>query len=238
MRLSDEGLVAEKVTLRIGANEILRDIDLELAPSEVLALVGPSGAGKTTLFRALVGEIQIARGRIRLGAHDITREPLWKRARRGLGYVPQTPSVLWDLSVEDNLGTFERLVPTGKPLGAKVWAERIGLLPRLEVRARDLSGGERRRLEIGRALIARPRFLVCDEPFAGLDPASAFAIGELLREEREAGMSIVLADHHVAEALRISDRAALLLGGRIVAQASPGEIQQHPSLRQHYLGAV
>lgn len=231
-------LSVEGITVRLGPSEIVRDVELQVAPGEVLAIIGPSGAGKTTLFRALVGEVPCHRGRIRLGDEDVTTEPLWRRARRGLGYVPQTPSVLGDLSVEDNLRTFEALVAPPDPLGPKAWAERIALAHRLALRARDLSGGERRRLEMGRALIARPRALVCDEPFAGIDPAGVRSIGELLRAEAQRGVAIVLADHHLAEALQICDRAALLLDGRIVALAGPEEIRNHPSLRQRYLGLL
>lgn len=231
-------LSVEGVTVRLGASEIVHDVELRIAPSEILALVGPSGAGKTTLFRALVGEIPVHRGRIRLGDEDVTPKPLWERARRGLGYVPQTPSVLGDLSVEDNLRTFEALVAPPDPIGPKAWAERIALSQRLSLRARDLSGGERRRLEMGRALVARPRALVCDEPFAGIDPAGIRGISELLRAEARRGVAVVLADHHMAEALQICDRAALLLDGRIVALAGPDEIRRHPSLQQRYLGVL
>lgn len=231
-------LAIEGVSVRLGASDIVREVDLCIAPGEVVAVIGPSGAGKTTLFRALVGEIPCQKGRILLGGEDVTRQPLWQRARRGLGYVPQTPSVLLDLSVEDNLRTFEALVDPPDPLGPRAWAERVALSHRLALRARDLSGGERRRLELGRALVARPRALVCDEPFAGIDPAGVRGIAELLRAESRRGVAILLADHHMAEALQISDRAALLLDGHIVAIASPDEIRGHPSLRQRYLGLV
>lgn len=231
-------LVIEGVSVRLGASDIVGDVDLRIRPGEIVAVIGPSGAGKTTLFRALVGEIPCRKGRILLGDGDVTWLPLWQRARRGLGYVPQTPSVLLDLSVEDNLRTFEALVAPPEPRGPEAWAERIGLAHRLALRARDLSGGERRRLEVGRALIARPRVLVCDEPFAGIDPAGVRGIAELLRAEADRGVAVLLADHHLAEALQISDRAALLFDGRIVALASPDEVRGHPSLRQRYLGLV
>jgi lipopolysaccharide export system ATP-binding protein len=231
-------LIARDVAVRIGASEVVRGVTFEVAPGEVLGVLGPSGAGKTTLFRALVGEIPPTRGTVSLGEADVTREPLHRRARRGLGYVPQSPSVLFDLTVADNFATFERLVGADAPLGPKRWAERVDLAHRLDVRAGDLSGGERRRLELGRALVARPRVLVCDEPFAGIDPSGALRIGDLLRDRAAEGVGIVLADHHVAEALRICDRAALLLDGRIEVVAPPDEFRQHPSVRGRYLGTL
>lgn len=228
-------LVAEGVGVRLRESEILREVSLSIASGEIVALLGPSGAGKTTFFRALLGEVPVSRGVIRLGDRALRREPLWERARLGLGYVPQTPSVLWDLTVRDNLSTFERLV--GSARGAIAWAEEVSLATLLDRRARDLSGGERRRLEIARALIARPRVLICDEPFAGLDPISIARLGELLREQARAGVGILLSDHHVAEALRFSDRVALLLSGHIEVIGPVGEVEAHPSLRERYLGA-
>lgn len=229
-------LEAEDVVVSLGGAAVVRGVTLVLAPSEVLGILGPSGAGKTTLFRALVGEVPLAGGRIRLGDHDASREPLWRRARRGLGYVPQVPSVLWDLTVERNLETFESLVPGHRSLGAKVWAEAVELDQRRHVRAGDLSGGERRRLELARALLARPKILVCDEPFAGIDPLGAERLGALLRRQAELGMGVILADHHVDEALQICDRAALLLDGRIETSGTPDAFRQDPLVVGRYLG--
>jgi lipopolysaccharide export system ATP-binding protein len=230
-------LEAEGVVVSLGGAAVVRGVTLALAPSEVLGVLGPSGAGKTTLFRALVGEVPLAAGRIRLGGHDASREPLWRRARRGLGYVPQVPSVLFDLTVERNLETFESLVSSGHPpLGPKAWAEAVELDRRRHVRAGDLSGGERRRLELARALLARPKVLVCDEPFAGIDPAGAERLGTLLRRQAELGMGVILADHHVDEALRICDRAALLLDGRIEASGTPDAFREDPLVVGRYLG--
>lgn len=229
-------LEAEGVVVSLGGAAVVRGVTVALAPSEVLGVLGPSGAGKTTLFRALVGEVPLAAGHIRLGGDDVSREPLWRRARRGLGYVPQVPSVLWDLSVERNLATFESLVSGHAPLGPQAWAEAVELDQRRHVRAGDLSGGERRRLELARALLARPKILVCDEPFAGIDPAGAERLGALLRRQAELGMGVILADHHVDEALRICDRAALLLDGRIETTGTPETFRQDPLVVGRYLG--
>jgi lipopolysaccharide export system ATP-binding protein len=229
-------LDAHDLVVTVGQTHVVRGVSLSLSPGEVVGVLGPSGAGKTTLFRALVGEVSVASGRIELDGVDVTREPLWRRARRGVGYVPQTPSVLWDLTVEDNLATFETLASPGELRGAPWWAREVELEARLSVRAGELSGGERRRLELARALIARPQVLVCDEPFAGIDPAGAERLGRLLQARAEAGTAVLLADHHVAEALLVCHRAVLLLDGRIEAAGPPEEFREHPLVVGRYLG--
>ena len=229
-------LEARDVVVTVGKTEVVRGVSLALSGGEVVGVLGPSGAGKTTLFRALVGEVPIASGSIALDGVDVAKEPLWRRARRGVGYVPQTPSVLWDLTVEENLATFEALARPAEPRGAVVWAREVELGERLGVRAGELSGGERRRLELARALVSAPKVLVCDEPFAGTDPAGAERLGMLLKRRAEAGTAVVLADHHVAEALLVCHRAVLLLDGRIEASGAPAEFREHPLVVGRYLG--
>jgi lipopolysaccharide export system ATP-binding protein len=230
-------LVARGLRVTAGGKAILRGVDVDANAGDVLGVLGPSGAGKSTLFRALVGEAPPDEGSIVLDGADVTHLPLWARARRGVGYVPQGPSVLWDLTVAANLHAFRRIVGLA-PEAPEVAAGRVGLEGRLGVRAGDLSGGERRRLELARALTRAPRVLVCDEPFAGVDPAGAERLGVLLRDLAVNGATVLLADHHVAEALRVCTRAVLLLDGVIAASAPASEFSDHPLVRGRYLGTL
>lgn len=236
-----------------GGKAILRGVELDASAGEVVGVLGPSGAGKSTLFRVLVGELPPDEGRVLLGQpevppqegrlpeghtkSDVTRWPLWQRARAGVGYVPQGPSVLWDLTVRENLVAYRRIarLPPGDPHAE---AARVGLETRLDVRAGELSGGERRRLELSRAITRSPRVLVCDEPFAGVDPAGAAHLGSLLSELAKAGAAVLLADHHVAEALRVCTRAVLLLDGAIAASAPAASFPDDPLVRGRYLGTL
>lgn len=245
-------LVAEGISVQLGGAHVLRGVSLTVAAGEVLGIFGPSGAGKSTLFRALAGEERLTAGRVILGGADVTGRPLWERARRGLGYIPQTPSVLLDLTVAENLAVFQALAPrreepprsvtsapahTDPPNHAARPAELIdvlGLAGRRDVRAAELSGGERRRLELARALSAAPSVLLCDEPFAAIDPQGSARAGAALRALADRGAAIVLADHHVAEALRLCDRAALLLHGEIAVVATPAEFCRDARVEQHY----
>jgi lipopolysaccharide export system ATP-binding protein len=234
---SSFGLKSSGIRVERGGKAILRGVDIEVGKGEVLGVLGPSGAGKSTLFRALVGESLPDAGTVTLGTQDVTCWPLWRRARAGLGYVPQGPSVLWDLTVRANLVAYRRIaeLPAEDPAVA---AARVGLEPRLDVRAGDLSAGDRRRLELARALVRDPSVIVCDEPFAGVDPAGAERLGALLRERADAGSCVVLADHHVVEALRVCTRALLLLDGEVAASAPAGEFADHPLVRGRYLGTL
>jgi lipopolysaccharide export system ATP-binding protein len=221
-----------------GGKIILRDVDVTARAGEVLGVLGPSGAGKSTLFRALTGEIPLDAGGVRFDGEDVTRAPLWVRARAGLGYVPQTPSVLLDLTVRQNLETYARIA-LGEAGGGGVSAaaERVELAERLDVRAGNLSAGERRRLELARAITRKPKALVCDEPFAGVDPAGSERLGRLLRSlASDEGVAVVLADHHVAEALRVCDVASLLLDGSVALTEAPPAFEAHELVRGRYLG--
>ena len=234
--MSSALLRAEAIeTRRLGVS-ILRGIDFEAHAGRVVAVLGPSGAGKTSLFRVVVGEESAWSGRVHFDGLDVSREPLWSRARRGLGYLPQGPSVLFDLTVRENLETFARLV--GRPAGEVLaLGRRVELESHFHVRAIDLSGGERRRLEVARALSARPRALVCDEPFAGVDPAGSERLAKLLRAlADDENVAVVLADHHVVDALAIADEAMLLVDGVVEMRGTPDEFARHPLVQGRYLG--
>jgi lipopolysaccharide export system ATP-binding protein len=227
-------LQAVGLSVDLGGAPVLREVTIAAAAGEVLGIFGPSGAGKSTLFRALAGEQPLRAGRVLLGGEDVTALPLWARARRGLGYLPQTPSVLWDLTVAENLAVFRSFASRPAPEASALAAE-LGLEARLDVRAGSLSGGERRRLELARALSASPRALLCDEPFAAIDPLGAARVADRLRALAAAGAAVIIADHHVAEALGLCHRAALLLGGEIALVAEPAAFSAHPLVRKHYV---
>jgi lipopolysaccharide export system ATP-binding protein len=231
-------LSAESITVVLGGRTILRDVTLHVEPGEILGVFGPSGAGKSTLFRALAGEIALDRGRVLIDGVDVTQRPLWQRARAGLGYVPQTPSVLFDLSVAENLAVFQRFASrsTGFP-SAEAIARTLGLGNRMDVRAASLSGGERRRLELTRALSVGPRVLLCDEPFSAVDPGGIGKIAEALAVVSNEGTSIVLADHNTAVALPLCRRAALLADGEIAIVTLAGEFSEDDLVRTHYIEA-
>ncbi len=231
---------AAGVTVEKGGRVIVRDVSLAVGSGEVVGVLGPSGAGKSTLFGALVGEEPLAGGKVVLRGEDVTRFPLWRRARLGLGYVPQSPSVLWDLTVKENFRTFFQVALRARPPEARVVeaAAHVGLAGHLDVKAGSLSGGERRRLELGRALTTDPQVLVCDEPFAGVDPQGAAHLGELLAGLAASGVAVMLADHHVEEALRICTRALLLLDGTVAVDAEPAAFRGHSLVQGRYLGTL
>ncbi len=233
--MSDAVLEGRGLRVVRGGKVILRDVDVSARPGEVLGLLGPSGAGKSTLFRALVGEIALESGSVHFAGEDVTRKPLWLRARAGLAYVPQTPSVLLDLTVRENIETFQRIA-LGETRDIERAAKRVDLGEKLGVRAGDLSAGERRRLEVARAITREPKALVCDEPFAGVDPAGATRLGELLKSlAKEHAVAVILADHHVPEALRVCDVASLLLDGSIAVTGAPKDFESNELVRARYL---
>lgn len=230
-----EGLLnCQDLSVRAGSRALVDGISFLVATGEVVAVLGPSGAGKSTLFRALAGELTPSRGRVDLGGARVDGWPLWRRARLGLGYLPQTPSVLQDLSVEQNLLTFARLTKREPSIERR--AAEVGLGGRLHVRARDISGGERRRLEFARVLFSEPTLLLCDEPFSGVDPLSAELLADLIRQRAARGAGVLISDHRVREALALSQRGLLLVDGRLELEVAASEFAAHPLVRERYLG--
>ncbi|NZA27474.1 LPS export ABC transporter ATP-binding protein [Luteimonas sp. SJ-92] len=233
-------LVAEGLRKRYRAREVVRDFGLTLDAGEVVGLLGPNGAGKTTCFYMIVGLVPADAGRIVLDGHDITAHPMYRRARLGVGYLPQEPSVFRKLSVADNI----RLVlELREGLDRKARESELeSLLDELQVThvadqiGASLSGGERRRVEIARALAARPRLMLLDEPFAGVDPISVGEIQRIIRHLKDRGIGVLITDHNVRETLGICDRAYILNEGSVLAQGAPDALLANPDVRRVYLG--
>lgn len=234
-RLEAVGLVK-----RYGRREVVRGVDLELSRGEIVALFGPNGAGKTTTFYMLVGFIEPNSGRINLGGQDVTRLPMYKRARRGLGYLPQEPSAFRRMTAQENLLAVLEFQPLSKPERTKRAAElllELGIAHLRDKYAYTLSGGERRRLEIARALCTNPDFILLDEPFTGVDPKNVHDIQQLISELRSRrGVGIFITDHSVRETLAIADRIYLMYDGQVAFQGSPEEFSRDSGVRTHYLG--
>jgi lipopolysaccharide export system ATP-binding protein len=232
-------LHASGLCKRFGQKEAVHDVRIAVAPGEVVGLLGPNGAGKTTTFNMIVGRIRPTRGHVFLGEEEITDLPMYQRARRGITYLPQEPSIFRKLTVEQNvLAILETL-----PISRAERAERLDrLLAELDLRDKarqrgaTLSGGERRRVEITRALVLSPRFMLLDEPFSGIDPIAVTDIQKILSELRERSIGIVITDHNVRETLSICDRAYIIKDGRIIREGAPGEIAGDPMVREIYLG--
>jgi lipopolysaccharide export system ATP-binding protein len=232
--MSARALAARSIGVFAGHQWLIRELSFELAPGEILAVVGPSGAGKTTLLRALAGDVPLGEGQVLLGDSDVTALPLWRRARLGLGYVPQTPNVLLDLTVRQNIEVFTTIC--GRPRMVEQRAADMELATQLGTRVGDLSGGERRRLELLRAVIAQPKVLLCDEPFSGVDTHRANGLSAQLVRLKDQGTSIVLADHRVREILAAADRALLLVDGRLELIDTKNNFMKHPAVAGRYLG--
>ena len=233
-------LSARGLRKRYKSREVVHDFGLDLSPGEVVGLLGPNGAGKTTCFYMIVGLVPTDAGRIELDGSDITALPMHERARRGIGYLPQEASVFRKLSVADNLMAVLEL---RADLTAAARKRELGLLlDELQVAevagqlGASLSGGERRRVEIARALAANPRLILLDEPFAGVDPISVGEIQKIVRHLKQRGIGVLITDHNVRETLGICDRAYILNAGSVLAQGSPEAVLANPDVRRVYLG--
>ncbi len=222
-----------------GQRRVVDQVDLSVGGGEVVGLLGPNGAGKTTSFYMIVGLIRANSGTIELDGRDITRLPMHRRARLGIGYLPQEASVFRKLTVRDNLlGVLEaRRVPRNeRHERADAALEELALDHLSSQKAYTLSGGERRRLEIARALVTRPRFILMDEPFSGVDPKSVAEVQEIIRRLRKRGIGILITDHNVRETLEIVNRAYLLYEGRILSEGDREFLINDPDSRRFYLG--
>ncbi len=233
-------LVAQGLRKHYRQREVVADFGLTLDAGEVVGLLGPNGAGKTTCFYMIVGLVSADAGKIELDGRDITSEPMYKRAQLGVGYLPQEPSVFRKLTVADNIRLVLELRKDLDAAGAE--RELAALLEELQVThvadqlGASLSGGERRRCEIARALAAKPRLMLLDEPFAGVDPISVGEIQRIVKHLKDRGIGVLITDHNVRETLGICDRAYILNEGSVLAQGAPDALLANPDVRRVYLG--
>ena len=238
-------LEARHLKKAYGSRTVVHDVSLSVKKGEVVGLLGPNGAGKTTSFYMIVGLVRADAGSITIDGQPITHLPIHRRSRLGLSYLPQEASIFRKLSVEDNVRAVLELQrdAQGRPLGREVLEERLtALLQELRVEhlraspAPALSGGERRRVEIARALATQPRFILLDEPFAGIDPIAVIEIQRIIRFLRARGIGVLITDHNVRETLGICDHACIISEGRVLAQGTPAEIIENADVRRVYLG--
>lgn len=218
---------------------VVRGVCIEMEAGEIVGLLGPNGAGKTTTFRMTVGMLRPTRGAVFFEGRDITRMPMYKRARAGIAYLPQEPSVFRNLTVRENLLAILEYQPIGKEqrqAKAKELMDDLGISHVADSPAYTLSGGERRRTEIGRALVTEPKVFLLDEPFAGIDPIALADLQETVCAIKRYGIGVLMTDHNVRETLAITDRAYIISEGAIVVSGTPAEIADNPVARKTYLG--
>ena len=237
--VDQRGLVAEKLGKQFKKRPVLRDVSLEVARGEAVGLLGPNGAGKTTCFYIIVGLIAADYGRISLDGHDVTDLPMYRRARLGIGYLPQEASIFRKLTVRENFTAVLEALGMAKAQRDRRADELIGEY-RLEKVAgslgETLSGGERRRAEVARSLLSDPKYVLFDEPFAGVDPIAVGELQRLIAGLKERGIGVLLTDHNVREALGICDRAYILASGKILEEGTPSQIAHSEKARAAYLG--
>jgi len=232
-------LRTQELTKSYGGRTVVRGVSIEVGSGEIVGLLGPNGAGKTTTFYMTVGLTGPDSGRVVLDDEDVTEAPMYLRARKGIGYLPQEPSIFRGLTVEQNiLGILETLnldAATRKARLADLLAE-LHLTPLASAPAYTLSGGERRRAEITRALVMSPRFMLLDEPFAGIDPIAVTEIQKIVFHLKERGIGVLITDHNVRETLRITDRAYIVHDGVIFRSGTPDSLAADEDVRRIYLG--
>ncbi|MGX8716853.1 MAG: LPS export ABC transporter ATP-binding protein [bacterium] len=232
-------IATENLVKVYGEREVVRGVNIQVKAGEVVGLLGPNGAGKTTCFYMIVGLIAATKGRVIFNNEDVTSLPMYKRARQGIGYLPQEASVFRKLSVEDNIRAILETMPLTKievEQKTQQALESLGLTRVAKQKAYTLSGGERRRLEITRALVTNPQFLLMDEPFSGVDPISVQEVQQIILSLKKKNIGVLITDHNVRETLRVVDRAYLLYDGRVLCSGDRETLLNDPQSRKFYLG--
>jgi lipopolysaccharide export system ATP-binding protein len=235
----NRGLQARGIGKNFGNKRVVRNVSIGVRRGEAVGLLGPNGAGKTTTFYMLSGLMQADEGNIFLDANDVTETPLYQRARLGIGYLPQESSIFRGLSVEKNIRAVLEITESNADLRDSMLEELLaefGIGHLRNTPSINLSGGERRRLEIARALAARPTFLLLDEPLAGIDPIAVADIRDLISQLKEHGLGVLITDHNVRETLEIVERAYIIHDGAVLMEGTPEEVVGHSGVREVYLG--
>jgi lipopolysaccharide export system ATP-binding protein len=233
-------LRTQDLTKSYGGRTVVRGVNLDIRSGEVVGLLGPNGAGKTTTFSMVVGLTAPDSGRVLLDGHDVTEDPMYIRARKGIGYLPQEPSIFRGLTVEQNiLAILETIATNGVDRRTRLrdLLGELGLTPLAKSPAYTLSGGERRRVEITRALVISPMFMLLDEPFAGIDPIAVTDIQQIIFHLKSRGIGVLITDHNVRETLRITDRAYIVHDGVIFRSGTPDSLAADDEVKRIYLGA-
>ncbi len=232
-------LTGVALTKRYNQRDVVRSLDLQVNPAEVVGLLGPNGAGKTTTFNMIAGGVRPSEGQVFLGDSEITELPMYRRARLGITYLPQEPSIFRKLSVADNVNAILETVEPNRTVRRERLREllaELGLAEKADRRADTLSGGERRRVEITRALVLDPKFMLLDEPFAGIDPIAVIDIQKIIEQLKNKGIGVIITDHNVRETLSICDHAYIIKDGEIIRKGTPEEIASDAEVRRIYLG--
>ena len=232
-------LRAFDLTKTYGGRTVVRGVNIDVASGEIVGLLGPNGAGKTTTFYMTVGLTAPDSGRVELDGHDVTNDPMYVRARKGIGYLPQEPSIFRGLTVEQNIMAILETMPldaVARRTRLRELLAELSLTPLAQSPAHTLSGGERRRAEITRALVVQPKFVLLDEPFAGIDPIAVSDIQKIIFHLRDRGIGVLISDHNVRETLRITDRAYIVHSGTIFKSGAPASLAADDEVRRIYLG--
>jgi len=232
-------VVTQNLAKEYHGRRVVNGVSVEVNAGEIVGLLGPNGAGKTTTFNMVVGVVRPDEGSVRFQEHDITRLPMHKRARLGIGYLTQEPSVFRKLTVEENiLAILEtcKLSRDERAVRLKYLLEELDLTPIARSKAYQLSGGEKRRLEITRALVTSPKLLLLDEPFSGIDPIAVFEVQKIVRRLKERGLGILITDHNVRETLKLIDRGYIIHKGQVLVAGSAEFLANDPKAREIYLG--